>query len=46
MRYKNKRTEEKLVLGTQYLNQNHLTSADVFATVLVFCDVDDITDIV
>ena len=46
MRYKNKRTEEKLVLGTQSMNQNHLTSADVFATVLVFCAVDDTTEIV
>ena len=46
MRYRKKLTGAKLVSGTGFLNQTHLTSDDVVAAILVFCDVADMMDIV
>ena len=46
MRDKNKITEAQLVLGTVFLNQTHLNSADVVAAVIVFDAVDATAGIV
>ena len=46
MRDKNKRTESKHVSVTESLNQMHITSADIVASVIVFGDVAATTEIV
>ena len=46
MRYRNKITDAKLVLGIGLMNQTHLTSADVVAVVIVFGAIAATADIV
>ena len=41
-----KRTEAKRILGIEPLNKTHLTFADVIASVIVFGDINAMTEIV